>query len=68
MCGQFSNSKTLIPLPHYIEYMCDEHPYLDERYGIRSNRGYGAAKHIEGIKKNGISEWHRRTFGICKKY
>ena len=37
--------------------MCDEYPILDERYGIRTNRGYGAAKHIEGIKKwdmNGI--------------
>ena len=52
----------------YIDYMCDEYPYLDERYGLRSNKGYGASKHINGIKENGISMWHRRTFGICKKY
>jgi len=52
----------------YIDYMCDEYPYLDERYGLRSNKGYGASKHINGIKKNGISMWHRQTFGICKKY
>ena len=25
-------------------------------------------QHIEGIKKYGISEWHRKTYGICKDY
>ena len=29
---------------------------------------YGTPKHIEGIKKNGISKYHRKTFGICKNY
>ena len=41
---------------------------LIEKYGINSNKGYGTSKHIEGIKKNGISNWHRKSFGICKNY
>lgn len=52
----------------YIDKLCENNPELDERYGIATNKGYGAKKHIEGIKKYGISEWHRKTFGICKNY
>ena len=50
----------------YIAEMCAEHPELAERYGIDSNKGYGAKRHIDGIKEHGITVWHRRTFGICK--
>lgn len=52
----------------YIENMCDEHPELDERYGLRKNKGYGTKQHMDGIKEHGISEWHRKSFGICKKF
>ena len=52
----------------YIYNLCDNNPELEEFYSIRSNKGYGTSKHIEGIKKNGISSWHRKTFGICKNY
>ena len=52
----------------YIEELCDLNPELDLHYGIRSNKGYGAKKHIEGIKEHGITIWHRRSFGICKSY
>ena len=52
----------------YIEDLCDKYPNLDEFYGLRSNKGYGAKKHLQGIKQYGITEWHRKTFGICKKY
>ena len=52
----------------YIEELCKADPSLDEKYNIKSNKGYGAAKHIEGIKKYGITEGHRKTFGICKNY
>ena len=52
----------------YIEEMCEKYPLLDEYYDIKSNKGYGAQKHREGIMKYGISEWHRKTFGICKNY
>ena len=52
----------------YIDKLCEKEPELDEKYGIKTNKGYGASKHIKGIKKYGISEWHRKTFGICKQY
>lgn len=52
----------------YIEDLCEENPELVEHYSLLSNKGYGAKKHIEGIKEHGITVWHRRSFGICKDY
>jgi len=52
----------------YIEQLCEENPTLAEHYGIDSNKGYGAKKHLDGIKEHGITIWHRRSFGICKNY
>jgi ribonuclease HII len=52
----------------YIEELCEEHPELSEKYNIDSNKGYGAKKHLDGIKEYGITQWHRKTFGICKKF
>jgi ribonuclease HII len=53
---------------NYIEELCEENPELAERYGIDSNKGYGAKRHLDGIKQYGITKWHRRSFGICKEY
>jgi len=52
----------------YIDELCAENPTLVEYYGLNSNKGYGAKKHMEGIKAHGITEWHRKSFGICKNY
>lgn len=52
----------------YIDKLCEENPELSEHYGIDSNKGYGAKRHIEGIKEHGITIWHRRTFAPCKNY
>jgi ribonuclease HII len=52
----------------YIEDLCSENPNLVEHYGIDSNKGYGAKRHIDGIKEHGITIWHRRSFGICKSF
>ena len=52
----------------YIDELCKQHPYLVEHYSIDSNKGYGAKKHLDGIKEHGITIWHRRSFGICKEY
>jgi len=52
----------------YIEELCTADPSLDEKYDLKSNKGYGSPKHIGGIKSYGITEWHRKTFGICKNY
>ena len=52
----------------YIEELCNEHPELIEKYGIDQNKGYGAKRHLDGIKEHGITIWHRRSFGICKSF
>lgn len=49
----------------YIDKLCDEHPQLDEYYGLRKNKGYGTRAHLDGIKAHGISEWHRKSYGPC---
>tara|TARA_Y100000591_G_C21733899_1_gene645599 strand:- start:38 stop:850 length:813 start_codon:yes stop_codon:yes gene_type:complete len=50
----------------YIEDLCNKYPKLQEYYSLNNNKGYGTSKHIEGIKKYGISPWHRRSFSTCK--
>lgn len=52
----------------YIQDLCKENPLLIERYDIENNKGYGTKKHLDGIMKYGITEWHRKTFGICKQF
>ena len=49
----------------YIGELCDVFPALDARYGLRSNVGYGSARHRTGIEEHGISQFHRRTFATC---
>lgn len=50
----------------YIDELCKEYPKLQEYYDLNNNKGYGTRKHIEGIKKYGISPWHRKSFSTCK--
>jgi ribonuclease HII len=52
----------------YIYELCEQNPTLSEHYCIDSNKGYGAKRHMDGIKEHGITIWHRRSFGICKNY
>jgi ribonuclease HII len=52
----------------YIDHLCELHPELVEKYSLDTNKGYGAKKHIDGIKEHGITIWHRRSFGICKTF
>jgi ribonuclease HII len=52
----------------YIDELCAENHELGEHYGIDSNKGYGAKKHMDGIKEHGITMWHRRSFAPCKNY
>ena len=52
----------------YIEKMCDTYDNLEMFYNLRQNKGYGTSAHVQGIEKHGITEWHRKTFGICKCY
>tara|TARA_B100001057_G_scaffold198759_2_gene199323 strand:+ start:802 stop:1464 length:663 start_codon:yes stop_codon:yes gene_type:complete len=50
----------------YIEELCKDFPKLDEYYNLSKNKGYGTKEHIDGIKKYGITKFHRRTFGLCQ--
>ncbi len=35
-------------------------------YDIKKNKGYGTKNHLAALKTHGLSEFHRKTFGICK--
>jgi len=52
----------------YIIQMCKENPDLNTRYDLESNKGYGTKKHMDGIRTHGISQWHRKSFGLCKEF
>ncbi len=42
--------------------MMEEYDKILPEYGFASNKGYGSAAHIEGLKKYGPSPIHRKTF------
>ena len=48
----------------HIKTLCINHPELIEKYDLLNNMGYGTRKHIEGIKKYGLSEFHRKSFKL----
>ena len=50
----------------YIEELCNKYPRLHTIYDLNNNKGYGTKRHIDGIKKYGISRWHRQSFSTCK--
>ena len=52
----------------YIDELCIANPDLNEKYDLSNNKGYGTKKHMDGIIQHGITEWHRRSFGICKTF
>ena len=51
----------------YILQLVKDNPEL-EKYDIGNNMGYGTAKHLDAIREHGITKFHRKTFGICKKF
>ena len=36
-----------------------------KKYGWERNMGYGTKEHLEAINNYGITQYHRKTFGIC---
>ena len=52
---------------NYITELCEKEPELDI-YDWKKNMCYGTKIHLDAIKNNGISKYHRKTFGICKDY
>ena len=51
----------------YIEELCTNNPELN-KYNWKNNMCYGTADHLAAIKDFGVTEYHRKTFGICKDY
>lgn len=49
----------------YLASLARTYPGLHV-YGWHKNNGYGTKDHTEAIRIHGISQFHRRTFGICK--
>jgi ribonuclease HII len=39
-----------------------------EKYGWRKNMCYATKQHRDAIEKYGITEFHRKSFGICRNY
>lgn len=50
----------------YILELCAKYPELSHRYGLDTNMGYGTKTHLDGIQEHGITQWHRKSFGVCK--
>ena len=48
-----------------INKLVEDNPKL-MLYDIKKNKGYGTKNHINALKIHGLSEFHRKTFGICK--
>ena len=48
----------------HINNLCLNDEELNLRYDLVNNKGYGTKKHIEGIKKYGLSKYHRHSFNI----
>ena len=48
----------------YIEDLCMEHPEYNDKYDLLKNKGYGTKNHIEGIRKYGYSELHRKSYTL----
>lgn len=52
----------------YITNLCAAHPNLDTHYNLLKNKGYGTAKHLDGIRQYGITPFHRKSFGLCREF
>ncbi|MEO6584625.1 MAG: ribonuclease HII [Ferruginibacter sp.] len=44
----------------YMQHLHNEYSF----YGWNTNKGYGTREHRDGISKNGISKYHRKSFSV----
>lgn len=51
----------------YILSLVRDYPQLS-MYAIQNNKGYGTKNHMNAIKDNGITQFHRKTFKPCCNY
>lgn len=57
---------SILAKTHRDEYMVNLHNQFPQ-YGWHENKGYGTPYHRQQIIDNGLSPFHRKTFGICKE-
>jgi ribonuclease HII len=50
----------------YMVDLCEKSAHYQEHYDWVQNKGYGTKKHLDGIHQHGLTEHHRKTFGVCK--
>ena len=46
----------------WVREFCEAEPEIAARYSLASCKGYGTAKHREGLRLHGVHEYHRRRF------
>ena len=46
----------------WIQAYCEDHPECNDRYDLAKSKGYGTAKHRDGIKLYGGHELHRELY------
>jgi ribonuclease HII len=49
----------------YVKDLCALYPKLHLRYDLLNCMGYGTPRHLEGINKYGICQFHRKSFKPC---
>lgn len=47
-----------------IYAICKHDTTLDARYGLCSNKGYLSPQHKDGLRKHGLTQWHRHSYNI----
>jgi ribonuclease HII len=58
---------SILAKTHRDEFMDTIHAEFP-RYGWDDNRGYGTSKHLKMITENGLTPYHRKSFGICRSF
>lgn len=46
----------------FVKNWSEEHQEIAERYDLLKNKGYGTAKHREGLKTHGAHDLHRKQY------
>jgi ribonuclease HII len=50
-----------------VEDRCASDPTLDKNYGFLSNKAYGTARHMQGLRDHGPTVFHRRSYAPVAK-
>ena len=50
----------------YRDYIMTEYAKIYPGYGFEKHKGYPTEEHLQKIKKNGLTPWHRKSFKDIK--